>query len=108
MKTIKIFIISFLAVIFIACNANDKQTVGFYLTDAPADSEIIAVNVDIQSIKYSIEDETWIDLPMSPTLINLLDFSNGKDTLLSNIELESGVKIHQVRQIGRASCRERV
>lgn len=99
MKTIKIFIISFLAVIFIACNANDKQTVGFYLTDAPADSEIIAVNVDIQSIKYSIEDETWIDLPMSPTLINLLDFSNGKDTLLSNIELESGVKIHQVRLI---------
>lgn len=99
MKTTKLLFISLLSVILIACDSNDKQTVGFYLTDAPANEDIIAVNVDVQSIKYSIDDETWIDLPMSPVNVDLLQFSNGKDTLLSNIELESGVKIHQVRFI---------
>ena len=99
MKTIKLLIISLLSVMLFACDSNDKQTVGFYLTDAPANEDIIAVNIDVQSIKYSIDDETWIDLPMSPVNVDLLQFSNGKDTLLSNIELESGVKIHQVRFI---------
>jgi len=99
MKTTKLLFISLLSVILIACDGNDKQTVGFYLTDAPANEGVIAVNVDVQSIKYSIDDETWIDLPMSPVTVDLLQFSNGNDTLLSNIELEEGVKIQQVRLI---------
>jgi len=103
MKTTKLLFTALIAVLFVACNTNEKQTVGFYLTDAPAEQGILAVNVDIQAIKYSInaeeENEAWIDLPMSPVIVNLLDFSNGKDTLLSNIELETGVKIHQVRLV---------
>jgi hypothetical protein len=103
MKTTKLVFAALIAVLLVACNTNDKQTVGFYLTDAPANKDILAVNVDVQAIKYSISSEegedAWIDLPMSPVVINLLDFSNGKDTLLSNIELETGVKIHQVRLI---------
>ncbi len=104
MKTMKLVFAALIAVLFVACNTNDKQTVGFYLTDAPADQGILAVNVDVQAIRYSINaeeegEESWVDLPMSPAVINLLDFSNGKDTLLSNIELETGVRIHQVRLI---------
>lgn len=104
MKTTKLVFASLIAVLFVACNTTDKQTVGFYLTDAPADQGILAVNVDVQAIRYSVNAEeegegSWVDLPISPAVINLLDFSNGKDTLLSNIELETGMKIHQVRLI---------
>lgn len=99
MKTIKNTILAMIALLFIACDADNKQTVGFYLTDAPANEGIIAVNVDIQSIKYSINDDEWIDVPINPVVINLLDYSNGNDTLFSNIELEEGLKVNQVRLI---------
>lgn len=103
MKTTRLVFAALIALLFISCNTNDKQTVGFYLTDAPAYQGILAVNVDVQAIRYSISseegEESWIDLPMSPVVVNLLDFSNGKDTLLSNIELETGIKIHQLRLI---------
>ncbi|MDD3489247.1 MAG: DUF4382 domain-containing protein [Paludibacter sp.] len=99
MKTIKNTILALIAVLFIACDADNKQTVGFYLTDAPANEGIVAVNVDIQSVRYSINDEDWIDVAINPVVVNLLDFSNGADTLLSNIELDEGLKVSQVRLI---------
>lgn len=99
MKTIKNTILALTAVLFIACDADNKQTVGFYLTDAPANEGIVAVNIDIQSVKYSINDEDWMDVDINPVVVNLLDFSNGTDTLLSNIELEEGFKVSQVRLI---------
>lgn len=99
MKTIKSTLLALIAVLFIACDADNKQTVGFYLTDAPANDEIIAVNIDIQSIKYATNDENWNDIAMNPRIVNLLDFSNGNDTLLSNIELEEGVKVSQIRLV---------
>jgi len=99
MRTIKNTILALIAVLFIACDADNKQTVGFYLTDAPANEGIVAVNLDIQSVKYSINDEDWIDVAINPVVVNLLDFSNGNDTLLSNIELDEGIKVNQVRLI---------
>lgn len=87
-----------------ACSDNetgDKKpaTVGFYLTDAPAAKEYTAVNIDVQSISYSLGDESWIDLPIRASVIELLQFSNGKDSLLSNITLESGVRVNQIRLV---------
>lgn len=83
---------------FYACDqANEKQNVEFYLTDAPADQNIESVFVDVQSIKYSLNDETWVDVPISAVVVDLLKFSNGSDTLLSNIELNTGERIQQVR-----------
>lgn len=97
MKTIKSVVLALSALVFIGCTTDEKQTVGFYLTDAPADKEIVAVHVDVQEIRYSTNGENWTDLAISPVIVNLLDFQNGKDTLLSNIELEAGVKIQQIR-----------
>lgn len=87
---------------FASCNKDDspkQSTVGFYLTDAPAIREYKAVHIDVESVSYSLNNENWIDLPVQPGLIELLQFSNGNDSLLSKITLDAGVKIQQVRLI---------
>lgn len=99
MKLLNLAISASIALTVIACSSDDKQTVGFYLTDAPADKNIAAVYVDVQGVRYSTNGENWTDLAINPTKVNLLDYQNGNDTLLSNIELEAGVKIQQVRLV---------
>ena len=100
MKPIKSVILSAIALTIVACSTSDEnKTVGFYLTDAPAHPTIAAVYIDVQGIRYSTNDENWTDLAITPTLVNLLDYQNGNDTLLSNIELEAGVKVQQIRLI---------
>lgn len=97
MNQFKTFILAILALSFVACSSNDKQTVGFYLTDAPASSDIAAVFVDVRAVSYTTLDENWTDVAITPTLVNLLDYQNGNDTLLAAIELESGIEVQQVR-----------
>ncbi|MEZ7914325.1 DUF4382 domain-containing protein, partial [Macellibacteroides fermentans] len=64
-------------------NSANKQTeVKFYLTDAPTSENYKAVNIDIKEVRYSIDGETWENLPITEATYNLLDFTNGKDTLL--------------------------
>lgn len=88
-----------------ACSDDDNSskdktaTVGFYLTDAPAVKNYVAVNIDIESMSYSLDDESWVNLLIKPSVVELLQFSNGRDSLLSNIELESGVKVTQIRLV---------
>ena len=89
---------------FYSCSNDDTKstenaTVGFYLTDAPATQGYKAVNIDIQSISYSLEGENWVNLPIKASVIELLQFSNGKDSLLSNITLEAGTKVQQIRLV---------
>lgn len=97
---------TFVALGFYACNDisgpghspdNGKGHMNVHLTDAPGDYD--AVNVDIQAIKIhytSFETDTtnnegeWIELPVEPVTVNLLDFSNGLDTLLSSADLDAG------------------
>lgn len=97
---------TFVALGFYACNDvnvngsspdNGKGHMNVHLTDAPGDYD--AVNVDIQAIKIhytSFETDTtnnegeWIELPVEPVTVNLLDFTNGLDTLLSSADLEPG------------------
>ncbi len=72
-----------------------------FLTDAPANYD--EVNVDIQGLRIhytpfeddtsaadTTEDGKWIDLPMEPMMVNLLELTNGADTLLASAELEPG------------------
>ena len=86
---------------FYGCHDNDKSasnaTVGFYLTDAPAPFSYKAVNVDVQGVSYSLDGNGWTNLLITPRVIDLLRFSNGQDTLLSNITLEAGVRVQQIR-----------
>lgn len=80
-----------------ACNNTEKVDVKFALTDAPSLKGYKALYLDIQGVEYSVGDSQWVALAMSPSVVNLLDFTNGNDTLLANIELESGQVVSQVR-----------
>lgn len=71
------------------------------LTDAPGDYE--EVNVDIRSVQIHKEDTDsesgWLTLDqINPGVYNLLDFANGRDTLLASAELPAG-SISQIRLV---------
>ncbi|NDK54873.1 DUF4382 domain-containing protein [Pontibacter fetidus] len=71
------------------------------MTDAPGDYE--EVNVEVVSVQVNREntdgEEGWITLDeIHPGIYNLLDFANGKDTLLASAELPAG-SISQIRLI---------
>ncbi|WP_445665394.1 DUF4382 domain-containing protein [Fodinibius sp. AD559] len=74
------------------------------LTDAPGDYQ--QVNIDVQGLRIhytpvesdtaesdSVESDNegeWIDLPVEPMKVNLLELTNGVDTLLAEADLEPG------------------
>lgn len=71
------------------------------LTDAPGDYQEVNVEVRGLRIHYTPlsddttnvdteEDGKWIDLPVDPITINLLELTNGADTLLSSTDLDPG------------------
>jgi hypothetical protein len=71
------------------------------MTDAPGNYE--EVNIDVKSIQVHKEDNGdesgWMTLDeINPGIYNLLDFANGKDTLLASSTLPAG-KISQIRLI---------
>lgn len=71
-----------------------------HLTDAPADYQ--QVNVDVQGLRIhytpsssDTSDTTttegeWVDLPVEPMQVNLLELTNGADTLLASADLDPG------------------
>lgn len=67
----------------------------FKLTDAPGDYD--KVNIDIVGAEVKINDTT-IALNVNKGVYNLLDFANGKDTLLVDQQIPSGT-ISQIRLI---------
>ncbi len=91
-----------------ACNKDDEKATGnsrmeVRLTDAPGDYQ--KVLIDIQSVEIHTDanaddkDGGWTTLGnIHPGVYNLLDFSNGKDTLLAASDLPAG-NISQIRLI---------
>ncbi len=79
---------------------NPKAHLNVHLTDAPGDYE--EVNIDVQGLRIhytpfdsdTVEagegDGKWIDLPVDPMVVNLLELTNGVDTLLSSADLDPG------------------
>lgn len=96
------------ALIAVSCNdvnfngpKTNKAHMNVHLTDAPANYQ--EVNVDVQGMRVfympmstdtasvdSARDGKWVDLPVKPMTINLLDLTNGVDTLLSSADLKPG------------------
>ncbi|PTX22434.1 uncharacterized protein DUF4382 [Pontibacter mucosus] len=91
---------------FSSCDSNDDNGTGtarmeVRMTDAPGDYE--EVNVEIKSVQIHREDgdteSGWITLDeIHPGIYNLLDFANGRDTLLASAELPVG-HISQIRLV---------
>lgn len=99
----KIFLMaSAVALLFAACNKSEnKATLSVRLTDAPADYEEVLIDVKEVMINVSTEgDENgWQTMEgMNAGVYNLLDFTNGMDTLLAEQELAAG-KVSQMRLV---------
>lgn len=77
-------------------SANSRIEV--WLTDAPGDYD--EVNIDVKAIEVHTEDgeleSGWISLDANEGVYNLLELTNGLDTLIGDIEIPSG-KISQIR-----------
>ena len=92
-----ILTVVFCAFLFSACNDDDEKTgtsyLAIHLTDtvAPYDSVII----DVQGVEVKTNGSTVL-LNVNPGHYNLLDFTNGKDTLIAFATIPSG-KVSQIR-----------
>ena len=107
MKSIRLLLsISFLTFFIFSITSckkeSEKSRLTVYLTDAPADYD--AVNIEVVEVQVKATSDGgengWQTLPMasSPASFNLLEFTNGMDTLLSSVELPAG-KVSQLRLI---------
>lgn len=102
-----LFVLGMISFLAISCDdinldgpQNPKAHLNVHLTDAPGDYE--EVNVDVQGLRIHYtpfdsdtveadeKDGKWINLPVDPMVINLLDLTNGVDTLLSSADLDPG------------------
>ncbi len=101
----KFTIIYLFAALIVTCFActevlNDQQdqipgdaSLKFYLTDNPGEYQ--QVNIDVKAVMLIMSD-TLMEIPSNPGVYNLLDFTNGKDTLIADVEYGEG-RLSQVR-----------
>lgn len=79
-------------VVFISCQKNtdatevqNRTTLNVRLTDAPTNFD--EVNVDILEVRVKFSDDStsggWVTLATFPGIYNLLNYTNGVDTLLA-------------------------
>jgi hypothetical protein len=79
-----------------SCSEDSKNArIEVRLTDAPGDYD--EVNIDIRAVEVHVNDE-WRSLDINPGIYNLLDFTNGLDTLMGVIEVPEG-ELSQIRLI---------
>ncbi len=91
-----------LSFVWLACSENNQTTsrLEVKLTDAPGDYE--EVNIDIQSVEIHTDSGSqtsgWTTLDVKSGVYNILELTNGLDTLLASADLPSG-HISQIRLI---------
>lgn len=96
-KTLIFLLLPFL---WLSCDSDNDQTARLEvrLTDAPGDYQ--EVNVDIQAVEiHRGQDETsggWTSLTIQKGIYNLLELTNGLDTLIASAELPAG-QVSQIR-----------
>ncbi|MEX2590033.1 MAG: DUF4382 domain-containing protein [Chitinophagales bacterium] len=101
MRTLKIFTaIFFIGILLTSCSKNDKNTedakLNIRLTDAPGNYD--SVLIDIQQVEI-ITDQGKQTFPLiNPGIYNLLDYSNGLDTLLVTGSFPAS-RLNQIRLI---------
>ena len=99
MKSKLIAIFSIPVLFFIACKKESGSTnLKVKLTDAPAAYD--EVNVDIREVNIKMDDDStsWISLPTTSGIYNLLDYQNGVDTLIAET-IVTGKTIKEVRLV---------
>lgn len=99
MKKIVFFSFALLSLVSLSCEDDEKNArIQVYLTDAPGDFQ--EVNIDIQGVEIHASETDnergWQSLDVTPQIYNLLDLTNGVETMLGSLELPGG-KISQIR-----------
>jgi hypothetical protein len=99
MKAFKWMAALLIVVLAAACESDEKNArLEVWLTDAPGDYQ--AVNIDIQGVEIhageNADEKGWTSLEINKGVYNLLELTNGLDTLLGQIEIPAG-KISQIR-----------
>ena len=90
----------FIAFVFALLSCEDTQNarIEVWLTDDPGDFQ--EVNVDIQAVEvHSSEtdhERGWNSIGITPSVYNLLDLTNGKETFLGDLDLPGG-RLSQIR-----------
>ena len=89
--------------LFIAsCNDDGKDTAAgtthFSVRMSDTTANYDSVVIDVQSVEVKASSGSSILLNANPGLYNILDFTNGKDTLIASASLPSG-RVSQVRLI---------
>src|SRR5438045_1280754 len=89
--------------LFVVSCSEDKDGQSAHLqvrmTDAPADYQEVIVDVqDVQVNSTSDEDKGWISLDVNKGQYDLLELTNGLDTLLGTAEIPAG-HISQIRLV---------
>jgi len=96
--------IGIFAVVAISCDSDEGNArVQVWLTDAPGDFQ--EVNIDLKAVEVHVgdgdDDAGWKSLPVNAGVYNLLELTNGLDTLLGEIAIPVG-SISQIRlKLGR-------
>lgn len=98
MKTVMSVLFFSLQILFItSCNNDkDKSHLTVNMTDAPGNYD--AVMVDIQGVEVTGSNGNAVVLNTSSRVYNLLNFSNGLDTLIATGDLDPGT-VSQIRLI---------
>src|SRR5262249_44086438 len=98
-----LILIAVLVTALISCDLDsnvDNSRLEVWLTDAPGDYE--EVNIDIQGIEINSSESDngngWKSLHVESGVYNLLELTNGFDTLIGKLDLPPG-KISQIRLI---------
>src|SRR5260370_536682 len=90
-----------LGVLIFSCKKNDTNNTGqsrvqIKLTDSP-ESNVSGVWVDVKDVLINMGDSNWKSvIGAHAGVYNLLDFTDGKDTLLADAEIPAGT-ISQIR-----------
>ncbi|WP_439183275.1 DUF4382 domain-containing protein [Carboxylicivirga taeanensis] len=97
---LKLALISLSVALFSCSDDNGQARLSIRLTDAPGDYQEVLIDVQAVQINVSAEDESgWQTLQSTKKgVYNLLDFTNGMDTLLVDEFLPAG-KISQMRLV---------
>src|ERR1051325_4053076 len=93
-----IFCTLFLGLIMSSCKKDSKNSYPYAvrMTDVPGPYN--AVNIDLQSVVITGIDGKDVTMNVHPGIYNLLDFSNGIDTLIASGSLEVST-VEQIRLI---------
>lgn len=101
-KAILSIALLFSSILFFSCNKStgngDKARLQVRLTDSP-DPNVKEVWIDVKEVRVNMKDTSWMVLNGAhPGLYNLLELTDGKDTLLADAQIPTG-NISQLRLV---------